>query len=408
MAEPAQQLNTNIFHPEYDRRRSYEVYAKLRKEGPLARLENTPMGTLWLVTRYDDVVAILKDERFVKNWRSTLPKERIAQLPPLTEVERLLTHHMLDLDPPDHTRLRALVSKGFTPRIIEGLRDRVQAIADELLDAVQDKGQMDLVDDYAFQVPIVVIAEMLGAPIADRHRFREWSDLVVTPILTEEAWLKASASLTEFIAYMRNMFEERRRAPREDLITALVQAENEAGALHEDELYSMVMLLLVAGHETTVNLIANGIVALLQHPDQLAKLRSTPSLIKTAVEELLRFDGPVETSTSRWAREDVVFDGTLIKKGEGVLVVLAGADHDPKYFDQPEVLDITRAVNRHVAFGQGIHFCIGAPLARMEGQIAIDTLLRRMPRLALGAPIETLSWKPGMLLRGYTKVPVTF
>lgn len=408
MVEQTQDLKTNILHPEFDRSTSYQVYKKLREESPLKRLDGGEMGPVWIATRYEDVVAILKDNRFVKNWRSTLSPERLAQLSPMSDVDRLLNYHMLNMDPPDHTRLRALVSKGFTPRIIEGLRDRVQGIADELLNAVQDKGRMDLIDDYAFPLPIVVIAEMLGAPAEDRDKFRHWSDLVVTPIYTEEAWQQAAASLMEFIMYMRAMFEERRARPREDMITALVQAGEDGDRLKEEELYAMVMLLLVAGHETTVNLIANGTVALLQHPDQFELLKNNPALIKTAVEEFLRYDGPVETSTNRWASEDVEVNGTRIQKGEGVLVVLAGADHDPEYFENPEMLDITREVNRHVAFGHGIHYCIGAPLARMEGQIAISTLLRRMPNLRLAVPVEALEWKPGILLRGYKQVPVTF
>lgn len=407
MTESAETLDINVLNPEFDRRRSYEVYAKLRTESPLARFENAPDPVVWLATRYDDVVAILKDPRFVKSWLNSLEPEKRAQFPKPSEVERAITQHMLYLDAPDHSRLRALVSRGFLPRIIEGMRDRVQAIADELLDAVQQRGHMDLIDDYAFQLPFLVIAEMLGVPIEDRSRLREWTTVFVSPTPTEESWQKTVASLTDFIAYMKAIFEERRAVPRDDLITTLVQAERN-GEMSEDELVPMMLLLLVAGHETTTNLIANGVVALLQHPEQLAKLRRDPSLTKTAVEELLRYEGPFETATNRWAGEDVVVNGTLIKKGDRVVVVLAAANRDPRYFEDPEILDITREVNRHIAFGHGAHFCIGAPLARLESQIAIDTLLRRMPGLAMAEPVTTLSFKPGILLRGYIKVPVTF
>lgn len=400
-------IEMSIFHQAFDRGRSYKVYAELRSERPLTWLEDALGGASWLATRYDDVMTILKDSRFVKDIRNVLEPEQRAQLRPLTEAERILTRSMLFLDPPDHTRLRALVSKGFSSQAIDALRDRVQAIADELLDGVQNRGEMDLITDYAYPLPLRVIAEMLGAPAADYARFRAWSEMATTPSYTEEARIQLLASLEDFIAYIRAIIEERRTSPRDDLITALVQAEDEGGALLEEELCSMVLLLLVAGHETSVNLIANSVVALLQHPDQLAQLRNDPALTRTAVEEMLRYDGPVEV-ISRLAREDVVIDGTRIKKGECVFVALSGANHDPLWFDDSEALDIRRKQNRHLAFGQGIHYCVGAPLARMEGQIALDTLLRRMPRLNLAEPETPLRWKEGLILRGYTRVPVTF
>jgi cytochrome P450 len=337
-----------------------------------------------LITRYEDVMAVLKDERFVKNWRQALTPEQLAQTPQIPEVMEPLSTNMLDTDPPDHERLRALVSKAFTPRLIERMRPRVQAIADVLLDAVQDKGEMDLIDDYAFPLPITVIAELLGVPTEDRNRFREWSDAAVSGNASQEYLEKVLLPhMQAFTDYLRQMFEEKRKNPGEDLISALVRAEEAGDKLSQDELLGMVFLLLVAGHETTVNLIGNGVLALLQHPDQLQKLRDDPSLIKPAVEELLRYDGPVETATERFAREDVAMGGTVIPKGEMVLVVIAAADRDPERFPDPDLLDITRTDNKHLAFGKGIHHCLGAPLARMEAQIAIGTLLRRMPRLRL-------------------------
>jgi cytochrome P450 len=316
---------------------------------------------------------------------------------------------MLDTDPPDHERLRALVSKAFTPRLIERMRPRVQAIADGLLDAVQDSGGMDLIDDYAFPLPITVIAELLGVPAEDRNNFREWSDAAVSGNASQEYLEEILIPhMQAFTDYLRALFEEKHANPRDDLVSALVQAEEAGDKLSEDELLGMVFLLLVAGHETTVNLIGNGVLALLQHPDQLRKLKDDPSLIKPAVEELLRYDGPVETSTERFAREDVDMGGTVIPRGEMVLVVLAAADHDPERFSDPDDLDITRTDNRHLAFGKGIHHCLGAPLARMEGQIAISTLLRRMPNLRLKGSSESLSWRLGMILRGLRGLPVEF
>jgi cytochrome P450 len=324
-------------------------------------------------------------------------------------VMKPLSQNMLDTDPPDHERLRALVSKAFTPRLIERLRPRVQAISDGLLDAVQDRGEMDLIDDYAFPLPITVIAELLGVPAEDRNNFREWSDAAVSGNASQEYMEQILIPhMQAFTDYLRALFEEKRSNPKDDLVSALVRAEEAGDRLSEDELLGMVFLLLVAGHETTVNLIGNGVLALLQHPDQLRKLKEDPSLIKPAVEELLRYDGPVETSTERFAREDVEIGDQVIPRGEMVLVVLAAADHDPERFSDPDELDITRTDNRHLAFGKGIHHCLGAPLARMEGQIAISTLLRRMPNLRLEGSPESLSWRPGMILRGLRGLPVAF
>jgi cytochrome P450 len=396
----------DLFSPAF-KTNPYPTYAHLRSTAPIHRATLPDGQPLWLVTRYEDVVAVLKDERFVKDFRKAMTSEQLAQLPPVPKVFDILSHNMLDLDPPDHTRLRALVSKAFTPRMIAQLQPRIQTIADALLDAVQDKGEMDLIDDYAFPLPITVIAELLGVPVADRNKFRAWSNTLVsgTGMVVEEAAVEAA---TAFVDYLRTLFAERRAHPTADLISALVQVEEAGDKLSDAELYAMVFLLLVAGHETTVNLIGNGTLALLQHPDQLELLKRDPSRIESAVEELLRYDGPVETSTSRFAREDIDFNGTLIPKGEAVLVVIAAAGHDPDQFINPDTLDITRVDNKHLAFGKGIHYCLGAPLARLEGQIAIGTLLRRLPSLRLNVALEVLIWRPGLVLRGLKSLPVAF
>jgi cytochrome P450 len=387
----------------------YPTYAELRSTAPVHRVELPDGLGIWLITRYDDVLAVLKDERFVKDWRKALTPEQLAQVPPIPPVMEALSRNMLDMDPPDHQRLRSLVSKAFTPRLIKRLRPRVQAIAAGLLDAVQDRGEMDLIDDYAFPLPITVIAELLGVPAEDRDSFREWSDAAVSGNTTQEHLEKVLIPhMQAFTDYLHALFEEKRKNPKDDLVSALLRAEEAGDKLSEDELLGMVFLLLVAGHETTVNLIGNGVLALLQHPDQLQKLRDDPSLIKPAVEELLRYDGPVETSTERFAREDVRIGETVIPRGEMVLVVLAAADHDPERFADPDELDITRVDNRHLAFGKGIHHCLGAPLARMEGQIAISTLLARMPDLRLKGSPESLSWRPGLTLRGLRGLPLEF
>jgi cytochrome P450 len=335
-----------------------------------------------------------------------LTPEQLAQMPPVPEVMQPLSRNMLDTDPSDHERLRSLVSKAFTPRLIERMRPRVQAIADALLDAVQVRHEMDLINDYAFPLPITVIAELLSVSAEDRDKFREWLDAAVSGDTTQEYVEKVLLpNMQAFIDYLRAMFEEKRENPRDDLIRALVRAEEAGDKLSEDEMLTMVFLLLVAGQETTVNLIGNGMLALLQHPDQLQKLRDDPSLIKPAIEELLRYYGPVEISTERFAREDVRIGETVIPKGELVMVVIASADHDPQRFPEPETLDVTRADNKHLALGKGIHVCLGAPLARMEGQIAINTLLHRMPNLRLKDSSESLIWRPGLVLRGLKGLP---
>jgi cytochrome P450 len=387
----------------------YPTYAELRSTAPIQRITLPDGRGVWLVTRYKDVLAIFKDERFVKDWRKVLTPEQLARIPQIPPVMEPLSKNMLETDPPDHERLRALVSKAFTPRLIEQMRPRIQAIADSLLDVVEDKGEMDLINDYAFPLPITVIAELLGVPSEDRNKFRAWSDAAVSGNATAE-YLETVLvpNMQAFSDYLLEMFEEKHENPKDDLISALVRAEEAGERLSEDELLGMVFLLLVAGHETTVNLIGNGMLALLQHPDQLERLRNDPSLIKAAVEELLRYDGPVEISPECFAREDVTIGGTVIPKGEMVRVVIAAADRDPEWFPDPDALDITRTDNRHLAFGKGIHYCLGAPLARMEGQIAINTLLRRMPGLRLQKPPESLSWRPGMVMRGLQGLPVEF
>ncbi len=404
----SQPPRVDLFDPSF-KADPYPTYARLRSSAPVYRAALPDGRGVWLITRYEDVLAVLKDQRFVKDWRGALTPEQLAQVPPIPEVMKPLSQNMLDTDPPDHERLRALVSKAFTPRLIERLRPRVQAISDGLLDAVQDRGEMDLIDDYAFPLPITVIVELLGVPAEDRNNFREWSDAAVSGNASQEYMEQILIPhMQAFTDYLHALFEEKRSNPKDDLVSALVRAEEAGDRLSEDELLGMVFLLLVAGHETTVNLIGNGVLALLQHPDQLRKLKEDPSLIKPAVEELLRYDGPVETSTERFAREDVEIGGQVIPRGEMVLVVLAAADHDPERFPDPDELDITRTDNRHLAFGKGIHHCLGAPLARMEGQIAISTLLRRMPNLRLKGSPESLTWRPGLVLRGLRSLPVEF
>ncbi|MBX3012892.1 MAG: cytochrome P450 [Caldilineaceae bacterium] len=392
------------------KRDAYSIYEQLRSQGPVVKnIGLNGNGSLWFVTGYAEAEAVLRDhKRFVKNYHNTLTAQQRAQLPPMSRLTQLLDQHMLNLDGEDHLRQRALVNKAFSSRIINGLHERVQAIADGLLDQVQAQGTMNLIDDYAFPLPIVVIAEMLGIPAADRNRFRAWSDAFVTPAVNEEEWRRAEKLLIEFVDYLGQIFAERRQRPRQDLITALLQADEGGDKLSEEELHSMVVLLIVAGHETTVNLIGNGTLALLRHPAQMAQLKADPTLMPAAIEELLRYDGPVERATLRFAAVDAELAGQWIRRGEAVSVVLGGADRDPAHFAQPDQLDLTRENNRHLAFGYGVHYCVGAPLARMEGRIALNTLLQRLPNLRLAAPVETLAWRFNPILRGLQQLPVAW
>jgi cytochrome P450 PksS len=286
------------------------------------------------------------------------------------------------------------------------MRARAEQLSNELLDTVQARGCMDLIREYAMPLPTTIIAEILGVPAADRHAFQRWSNALIAASESPLFALRALLPIMAFLRYIRKLVRARRANPADDLVTALVRAEEAGDQLSEDELLAMIFLLLVAGYETTVNLIGNGTLALLQHPDQLAKLRADPALIGSAVEELLRYANPVTTTTDRYAREDLTIADTMIPRGALVILVLASANRDERQFANPGMLDITRAPNKHLTFGWGAHFCIGAPLARLEGQIAITTLLRRCPDLRLAASPATLRWRPGLEMNGLKALPV--
>ncbi|WP_416825291.1 cytochrome P450 family protein [Ectobacillus polymachus] len=408
-----QGMNLNHETPQLDlfsaefKKTAYSFYAKLREVDPVYRFTLPNGQTSWLITRYDDSLQVLRDNRFIKNPHTLLSPEQLNKMIPILERDVLL-NHMLNSDPPDHDRLRNLVHKAFTPKMIEGLRIRIQEIADSLLDGFQNKGNINLIEEFAFPLPIIVICEMLGIRETDRDRFREWSNTLVDTVNLPEKIQQALPALQSFVQYIRNLIEERRNESGEDLISALVHAEAEGEKLTEKELYSMIFLLIIAGHETTVNLIGNGVLALLQHPKQLEKLKQNPDLISSAIEEILRFYGPVELATNRWANEDIQIREKLIQKGDAVVVALASANRDEMQFENPDIFDITRNNNRHLAFGMGIHYCLGAPLARLEGQIAIQTLIQRMPNLHLNTDPETLHWRPTYLMRGLTELPIAF
>lgn len=387
------------------RANAYETYARMRAENPVL-LQRGLQGPIWFVTGYDEAKQVLGDHRrFASDYRNTLAPEERQRGAGSPDLFDLLYTNLLSTDKPDHTRLRALVSKAFTNRRVQALTPRIQQIADQLIDGFQDQGQMDLIDAYAFPLPIIVICELLGVPAADRDKFRVWSNTFLGIAEDEPAYVQR---LTDFVQYIGRMVAERRQAPRDDLISGLVHAEEAGDRLSEQELYGMIALLIVAGHETTVNLISNGMLALMQHPDQMALLRREPALVETAVEEFLRYDGAVERSTTRYAAEDVQISGQLIKRGTPVIVVLGGADRDPALYEDADQLDVTHQNNKHLGFGYGIHYCLGAPLARLEGKIAIGTLIQRLPGLRLAAPVGELRYRSSPVVRGLERLPVVW
>jgi pimeloyl-[acyl-carrier protein] synthase len=380
----------------------YPFYRALREEDPV---HQNPLG-FWVCTRYDDAVMILRDPRFGREGMAKLMEARLG----LTQ-DTSRARDMLFQDPPDHTRLRALVSRAFTPRVVEVMRPHIQEIVDGLLDRVDGARAMDVIEDLAYPLPVTVICEMLGVPAADQDIFKTWStdiarslDAAILPA-DSDAIPRGRDARLGLADYFRSLIATRRKDPKPDLLSALIAAEEEGNKLSEGELVSTCMLLLIAGHETTVNLIGNGLFALLQHPDQLRALRDDPGLIQTGVEELLRFDGPVQR-TGRMTTAEVEIGDKRIPRDSVVVSVIGAANRDPKQFADPDRLDVSRRDNRHIAFGFGIHFCLGAPLARLEGQIALGTLLRRMPKLALVSDVP--EWRESSTLRGLKSLPVTF
>jgi cytochrome P450 len=379
----------------------------LRAQGP-ARQVIMPRGLrVWLVTRYAEARAVLADPRLSKDSsraHGLFERHSSAKGGVRAAFSRSLAAHMLNTDPPDHTRLRKLVNRAFTARTVSRLRPRIVEITDGLLEELARAGEADLLEAFAFPLPVTVICELLGIPGADRDRFREWSNVLVSAAGPERIG-RASAEMAEFLT---DLVAAKRAAPTEDLLSGLVHVCHEGERLGMAELVSMAFLLLVAGHETTVNLIGNGMLALLRHPDQLAALRRDPSLLPNAVEEFLRYEGPVNLATLRFTTEPVALDGVEIPAGEFVLVSLLSANRDGTRFADPDTLDVRRPAGGHLAFGHGIHYCVGAPLARLEAEIAIGRLLERFGDIRLAADPATLSWRDSTLMRGLETLPVRF
>jgi cytochrome P450 len=383
----------------------HALYATLRAVRPVMRAR-TPVGLpVWLVTRYDDARQALTDPRLSKDGARFAAVLDRQPVPPERRVvfARELGRHMLSADPPDHTRLRKLVNRAFTVRAIADMRPRIEQIAAGLADDMAaGPAEVDLLDAFAFPLPMSVISELLGVPDADRTTFRSWSNTLLS---SDDATAERGAAAAAMAQYLGALVADRRARPGGDMLSMIVAASEDADRLSADETVSMAFLLLVAGHETTVNLIGNGMFALLRHPDGLARLRADPELTPRAVEEFLRFDGPVDLATFRHTTEPVEIGGTTIPAGEIVLVALASANRDPEHYPAADELDLQRDAG-HLAFGFGLHHCLGAPLARLEGDVAFRTLLARFPDLALAAEPGELTWRASTLIRGLTRLPV--
>jgi len=390
----------------------YPVYAHLREQAPLyCRVSRDGAARMWFLTRYDDVAAALRDDtRFVKDVRATLTPAERAAAPEAPPLYRLLTNHMLNTDGATHDRLRALVNKAFGARQVEQLEPRLYAIAHDLLDRAMRRGTLDYVHDFALPFSIAVIGELLGIPTRDHHRFRAWSHILVAPSADSSRNVRKTERLgqvmQDFAGYLAAVCAERRRNPQPDLISLLLAAEEAGDRLSEDELYSMVLLLTVVGHETSVFLLANQVLTMLTHPPVLDAVRADRSLVAPAIEEVIRYDGPVERATMRFAAEDVDLGGQVLRRGDAVSLVLASAHRDERAFAAPEHFDMTRMGPRHVGFGLGSHYCLGAPLARLEARVALNTFFDRLPHARLAIPPAELRWQTNPIVRGPRRLPL--
>ncbi|MYL54859.1 cytochrome P450 [Pontibacillus yanchengensis] len=376
---------------------AYPFYESLRQHDPIFLMSQQQNQSSWIITKYDHVKELLKTQSFIKDQSklfSTSPHDT-----PQDEMTTIFQNMMLDVDPPDHTRLRKLVQPYFNPKTIKNLQPRIEDIADLLIMEINNKkGKIDLINDFAFPLPIIVISELLGVPAEDRNKFRRWSNTIIAA--SDNMATDFVEDVQAFTNYLTRLFEERREEPQDDLISNLLQAEEEGEQLNRTELYSMIVLLIIAGHETTVNLIANTMYALFEHPRQMERLQEDFSLTENAIEEGLRYYSPVDFSTARWAEDDMEFHGKHIRRGDLVLASISSANRDECKFEQADEFDITRKDFQHVAFGFGIHFCLGAPLARLEGKVALEKLLSAFPEIRLDEQRQEPNWRAVFLLRG--------
>lgn len=391
----------------------FPTFAEMRREAPIYPVEEDgPVvwnrGTVWYTLRFADSLEVLNDPvRFVKDFKLAFDGEEVAEISEAPYFTRLVLESLIAQEDPRHARLRALVNKAFSPSRIRSWRGRVEAVAEELLDTVEERGTMDLIADFAFRLPVAVITGILGLPASDGERLRAWVSGANNP-RSEEELARSHELMEELFAYLREEFEARRREPRDDLISALLEAEIDGQRLDEHEMLSMTGLLVGAGFETTMNLIGNSTLNLLRHPGEMERLRREPDLIVSAVEELLRFEGSLYTATPRWAAVDVDFHGVRIRRGDRVFPMILSANRDEDRFEDPDRLDLGRGDGRHLGFGRGIHFCLGAPLARLEAQIALNALLRRFSSLRLDGDEKDLEWVESPLFHGLERLPLAW
>ena len=384
---------------------SHAFYARLRAASPVCRVALSNRETAWLVARYDDVSSLLKDDRFAKDPANAMtPAQLRAQRRPPALFAPLM-RNMLGLDDPHHARLKRLVQSAFTPRRVDQLASQTQVTADALIDNIGSRKRFDLIDDFAMPLPVTVVSMLLGVPKQDRDRFARWSHQLIRNTMTPLSVLISLPGMLAFMRYLRKLIEMKRAVPEDDLVSALVQANLDM-KLDADELVAMSAILLSAGHETTTNLVGNGLLSLLDDHASLNALREQPQLLESGIEELLRFAGPVEMSTHRYAREDVDIAGTTIPRGSLVFGAIASANRDGSRFANADRLDLERVQNRYLTFGEGGHYCVGAALARLEGRIAFETLLRRLPHLEHADDPANLRWRSGLILRGLERFPL--
>ncbi|MCY8802116.1 cytochrome P450 [Bacillus spizizenii] len=385
----------------------FSVLGRFREEDPVHQFELKRFGgtyPAWLITRYDDCMTFLKDNRITRDVKNVMSQEQIKMLNVSEDID-FVSDHMLAKDTPDHTRLRSLVHQAFTPRTIENLRGSIEQITEQLLDEMEKENKADIMKSFASPLPFIVISELMGIPKEDRAQFQIWTNAMVDT--SESNRELTNQALREFKDYIAKLIQDRRIQPKDDLISKLVHAEENGSKLSEKELYSMLFLLVVAGLETTVNLLGSGTLALLQHKEEFEKLKQYPEMIATAVEELLRYTSPVVMMANRWAIEDFTYKGHSIKRGDMIFIGIGSANRDPNFFENPETLNLNRSPNRHISFGFGIHFCLGAPLARLEGNIAFNALLKRFPDIELAAAPDDIHWRKNVFLRGLENLPVS-
>ncbi|MNK66854.1 Cytochrome P450 [compost metagenome] len=402
MTKMAFNVHTAEFHQD-----PHSVLNEFREKDPIHFFELKRFGAThraWLITRYDDCLAFLKDNRITRDIKNVMSEEQVALINSSEDVA-FVSNHMLAKDAPDHTRLRSLVQQAFTPAMVVQMTPRIEEIAEGLLNEMEKQDEVDIMSSYASPLPYIVLAEIIGIPEKDREQFHQWTSAIVDT--SESNHEVTNRNLREFKSYLAGLIQEKRTHPQNDMISRLISVEENGDKLTEEELYSMLFILLVAGLETTVNLIGSGVLALLQNREQMELLKNQPALIDTAVEELLRYTTPVILMANRWVTTDFTYRDHQILRGDMIFIGIGAANRDPAQFENPERMDVTRTRNQHLSFGLGSHFCLGAPLARLEAQIAFRALLNRFPNINLHQESGEIHWRKNAFLRGLERLPVS-